>query len=79
MGAAIAAGSQLENGICALFVKAAVMIRKGVHQVISFPQVFSASQCPCEIISAIVIKSITSPTRLVSAVIIPAPRLLGLL
>lgn len=79
MGAAIAAGSQLENGIWALFVIAASTTNTLVHMGKSLFHVFVISQCPSLNIKAIVIRSMTSPIRFVSAVIMPAPRLLGLL
>lgn len=79
VGAAIAAGSHLEKGICALFVIAATMISMEDHCIISEFHLLIINQCPWLNINAIVINSITSPTRFLNAVIIPAPRLLALL
>lgn len=80
VGAAIAAGSHLEKGIWALFVIAATIIMIAARQVcllvIHWDMV---SQFLSLNIRAIVINNITSPIRLVMAVIMPAPNLLGLL
>lgn len=79
VGAAIAAGSQLEKGICALLVIAASKIKRLVHDTKSLFHVLITNQCPSLNISAIAINSITSPIRLVRAVIMPAPNLFALL
>lgn len=77
VGAAMAAGNHLENGVWALFVIAAsrmeMMIRKSsleCHMFIII-QLFEAS------VSAIAVRRKASPRRFVIAVIIPAPRDLG--
>lgn len=72
----MAAGNQLENGICALFVVAATIIRieregiriDGVSMRFQWDR-FKAIPIDKRIS--------TSPTRLVSAVIIPAPNDFG--
>lgn len=76
MGAAIAAGSHLEKGICALLVIAATVIKiaRGIikedsQKYIIFQVEFKAQ--------AIEIRIKTSPIRLVRAVIIPAAKDLG--
>lgn len=74
VGAAIAAGSQAEKGIWALFVQAArirISINLLSDKYISLPTLEN-SQCPLNIIKAIHNKIPTSPKRLVIAVIIPA-------
>lgn len=74
VGAAIAAGSQAEKGIWALFVKAAVT---SIKQVVGFIlQRLVVSQC-WEIREAKDNNKRASPRRLVKAVIIPAPKDLG--
>lgn len=75
VGAAIAAGSQLENGICALFVIAAI----DRHRAIALfgGEVLGIIQWPWFKNRAMVIRKSTSPIRFISAVIIPAPRDLG--
>lgn len=76
----MAAGSQLEKGIWALFVMAATITRIAAKQVCLWSiHWFMVSQLLSFSIRAIVISSMTSPIRLVMAVIIPAPSLLGLL
>jgi hypothetical protein len=77
VGAAIAAGSQLENGVCALFVIAASRI----------DIIIRASNLDCHMFRiiqlleakhrAIAVKIKASPSRFVMAVIIPAPRDFG--
>jgi hypothetical protein len=79
VGAAIAAGSHLEKGIWALLVMAATIIRILTQGEMSLSQTLITSQWPLLNMSAIVISNITSPIRLVKAVIRPAPSLLGLL
>jgi hypothetical protein len=47
VGAAIAAGSQLENGICALLVIAAIVIQEICNTVMVWEShIFTISQCP---------------------------------
>lgn len=75
----MAAGSQLEKGIWALLVIAASKINNPIHDDSSFSHVLITNQCPSLNINAIVINNMTSPIRLVRAVIIPAPKLLALL
>lgn len=77
VGAAIAAGSHLENGICALLVIAATMIVKICGQRCGDSHICIMFQCPWARVNAIAIRIITSPIRLVSAVIIPAAKDLG--
>ncbi len=77
VGAAIAAGSQLEKGICADFVEAAIIIKiPKSGSLLSF-HIDIMDQCPKFNIRAIASKIITSPTRFISAVIIPAAKDLG--
>lgn len=77
VGAAIAAGSQLEKGIWALFVIAAIKIEiiiklfRGEDQMLKMYQLLELS------VQAIATRRATSPIRLVRAVIIPAPKDLG--
>lgn len=75
VGAAIAAGSQLENGIWALLVIAAIVKHNTTHGL--WIVVLRTSQWPWFNSSAIEIRKSTSPIRFISAVIIPAPRDLG--
>jgi hypothetical protein len=69
----MAAGSHLENGVCALFVIAANIIDKMiitsslVCHILMIIQLFEIRQ------SAIDVKINASPSRFVIAVIIPAP------
>jgi hypothetical protein len=76
VGAAIAAGSHLENGICALFVMAATIIKIICDEVRSIcclvTLIFIIYQCPWFSVSAIAIKSKASPTRFDRAVNMPA-------
>lgn len=77
VGAAIAAGSQLENGIWALFVIAArVILIQIIYENLDCHMLI-ISQCPWFRVQAIDRSSITSPIRLVRAVIIPAANDLG--
>lgn len=77
VGAAIAAGSQLEKGVWALFVMAAIKIEtiikfcRGEDQTLKINQLFVFN------VQAIATSKATSPMRFVNAVIIPAPRDLG--
>lgn len=77
MGAAIAAGSQLEKGIWALLVIAASVIVSIMRGVILFSFMLIINQCPWFRAQAIEIRIMASPIRFVSAVIIPAARDLG--
>ena len=74
MGAAIAAGSHLEKGTCALLVIAATIreidIRNEKENVLGIINV----QYPRFKAQAIEIKIKASPIRFVKAVIIPAPK-----
>jgi hypothetical protein len=72
VGAAIAAGNQLENGICALFVMAAKVIAKIWYIFSSNTHMCKIFQCPWFSVHAMARSSITSPIRLVRAVTIPA-------
>lgn len=77
VGAAIAAGNHLENGIWALFVIAAREIAITWSHRVSRSHMWVMVQCPWLMVRAMAIKIITSPIRLVRAVIIPAPSDLG--
>jgi hypothetical protein len=77
VGAAIAAGNQLEKGNCALFVIAASMIiterrlfKSGTHEEVAY-------QCPWLRDHPIARRRNASPIRLDRTVIIPAPRDFG--
>ena len=74
VGAAIAAGSQLEKGIWALFVIAANMIVK-IRNIFSIEDhIRVIFHCDMFRIQAIEIRRRTSPIRFVRAVIMPAAR-----
>lgn len=75
VGAAMAAGSHLLNGICALLVQAAILRRKARVRLDGL--VFIIIQCPWFTHNAILRRIKTSPIRLVKAVMIPAARDLG--
>jgi len=77
VGASIAAGSQLENGIWALFVIPAIVKDIMIKEDISFVQILIIIQFPLCSNQAILIKINTSPIRFVRAVNIPAARDLG--
>ena len=77
VGAAIAAGSHLENGIWADFVMAAISIIKVSMGNWGISQMDIIFQCPIFISSAIDRRIIASPIRFISAVIIPAAKDLG--
>lgn len=77
VGAAMAAGSHLENGICALFVMAANMIERVSILLNPEGHMLRINQCPWFSVHPILRRRQTSPIRLVSAVIIPAPNLFG--
>jgi hypothetical protein len=77
VGAAIAAGNHLEKGICALLVQAAMVIKMIWNGILGVAHMWIIFQCPWSKLRAIEIRIITSPIRLVKAVIIPAPRDLG--
>ena len=78
VGAAIAAGSQLENGIWALLVMAATRIaRIWIVERWAIILMWITFQCAWLIVRPIATRSITSPMRLVIAVIRPAARDLG--
>jgi len=68
VGAAIAAGNQLENGICALFVIAAhvINITCGINHLDGY--ILIISQWPWLRVIAIANKIATSPSRFVKAV-----------
>lgn len=74
MGAAIAAGSQLEKGIWALFVIAATAKEIENHKEKEKSNVNIIFQKPKFTAHAMEIRISASPIRLVNAVIIPAPR-----
>ncbi len=74
----MAAGSHLENGICALFVIAAIIIAIICISLFVFVKsICIMFQCPCDSVQAIDRRIATSPIRFVNAVIRPAPRDLG--
>lgn len=73
----MAAGSHLENGICALFVIAATRMAVACQLNDLVSHICIIFHCPWFIVQAIASRSITSPIRLVRAVIIPAPRDFG--
>jgi hypothetical protein len=77
VGAAIAAGSQLEKGICALFVIAATIRARLIISEKELVWGNKKFQYPRFRPHAIEIKIRTSPMRLVRAVIIPPARALG--
>lgn len=77
VGAAMAAGSQLEKGICALFVIPASVSIVAIRGVRGVWDMFIINQCPWLRQQAMVRRIITSPMRFLSAVIILAPRDLG--
>lgn len=68
----MAAGSQLEKGIWALFVIAATIIRRTVAWEKGEVHILVIFQCPWFKLQAIEISSITSPIRFLRAVNIPA-------
>lgn len=74
VGAAIAAGSQLEKGICALFVIAATVIAIVILAERGDVQKNKMFQWPWERAHAILRRIITSPTRLARIVNIPAAK-----
>ena len=77
VGAAIAAGNHLENGIWALLVIAAIKIEIIIKLSKVEDQTLKMNQLLEFNVHAIATSKATSPIRLVKAVIIPAPRDLG--
>lgn len=77
VGAAIAAGSHLLNGICADLVMAAHIINREIIFRHGSCHREEIDQCPIFNIIAIDRRIITSPTRFIRAVIIPAARDFG--
>jgi hypothetical protein len=77
VGAAIAAGSHLEKGICALLVQPATMIAITCIAIIGVCHICVIVQWPWFRVIAIAIRIITSPIRFIRAVTIPAPRDFG--
>jgi hypothetical protein len=77
VGAAIAAGNHLEKGICALLVQAAIVIKIIWREILGVIHMCMIFQWPWSKLKAIEMRIITSPMRLVRAVIIPAPRDFG--
>lgn len=77
MGAAIAAGSQLENGIWALLVMAATVIEKIIIEEKELIDILVINQCPWFTDHAIESKISTSPIRFLRAVIMPAAKDFG--
>ena len=74
VGAAMAAGSQLEKGICALLVMAARIIVRVMGVVLG---ALVINQCPWLAVQPMASNSAASPMRLVRAVTRPAARDLG--
>jgi len=77
VGAAIAAGSQLENGIWALLVIAARVRHRVAGALNEKRWVLIFVQWPWFRKRAIAMRMQASPTRFIRAVIIPAPRAVG--
>jgi hypothetical protein len=77
VGAAMAAGSHLENGICALLVMPAMVIAVTWKAEKLDCHIWRMFQWPWLRAQAMDRRSMTSPIRLVKAVIIPAARDLG--
>lgn len=77
MGAAIAAGSHLENGIWALLVMAATVRHAATVVLIGKEDEFRIIQWPWLRNRAIEIRRRASPMRFIRAVIIPALRAVG--
>ena len=77
MGAAIAAGNHLEKGIWADFVIPATIIKIEIYFREGSIHKAVIDQCPRFNIIAIDRRIITSPTRFIRAVIIPAANDLG--
>lgn len=73
MGAAIAAGNQAENGVCALFVMAPTMIIIITMNIMFFEQKFRFHSLVVRTQQILKINN-ESPRRLVIIVIIPADR-----
>lgn len=77
VGAAIAAGSQGEKGIWALFVMAASVIARVIRALFGEVHIEVISQCPWFKDQPILRRRNASPTRFDRTVIIPAPRDFG--
>src|SRR6218665_1948588 len=77
VGAAMAAGSHLENGTWGLLVIAAIVIAKICQFFALEVHMCRIFQCPWFKVHAIAKRSTPSPMRLVKALIIPAARDLG--
>lgn len=77
VGAAIAAGNQLEKGICALFVIAAIKIDKIIRLFNVLSHILKINQWLLLKDQPMASNRATSPIRLVRAVTIPAPKDLG--
>jgi hypothetical protein len=74
VGAAIAAGSQAENGIWALLVIPAINRQAAVIKDRGVSHINKIFQWPWRAVKPIATRSITSPIRLAKAVIIPADK-----
>ena len=74
VGAAIAAGSQLEKGICALLVIAATIMAQAIAEAMGLCQKYRIFQWPWESAQPTLSKIITSPMRLARIVNMPAAR-----
>lgn len=77
VGAAMAAGSQLEKGIWALLVIAAMVRQKAARELRENLEEFSTIQWPWFKKRAIEIRRRASPIRFIRAVIMPAPSAVG--
>lgn len=73
----MAAGSQLEKGIWALLVIAAIVIRVVKVESWGVENILRMVQCPWLISNPTARRSMESPTRFIRAVIIPAARDFG--
>jgi len=73
----MAAGSQLENGICALFVMAATVMSAADSAAGKEENILLIIQCPWLRRRPMVRRISASPTRFIRAVIIPAARDFG--
>jgi len=74
VGAAMAAGSHAENGIWALFVIPARIRHRAAEEAKGVLHINIIFQCPWMAENPIAVRIITSPTRFIRAVIIPADR-----
>ena len=73
----MAAGSHLEKGNCADLVIAAIIMSHDKVHIYDSLHIYRTDQCPILIIKQIDSRIITSPTRFINAVIMPAARDFG--